>query len=195
MIYQFSSKFSFQDHGERLPFLFIGVIYLSSFVLITAISQIIYSEKYKAAWIYYSSPVSTPGLLINGAFKAITMKFYLPVALVIFPSALIILGVSILPNLLLALFNELFICSLSTYLIINELPFSSPQGNNVKTGNFIKNLMSLLIPVMVAGFHFLIYKINVVVYIFAAMAMLLTWLIQDGIRKKPWARIKGDLDA
>jgi ABC-2 type transport system permease protein len=46
----------------------------------TAIYQLIYSEKYKASWIYYITPVATPGQLLTGALKSLMAKFYLPLA-------------------------------------------------------------------------------------------------------------------
>ena len=191
MFFQSRTKYSLDETTGRLPFLLVGVIYFSSFVLIMAISQLAFSDKYKAAWIYYSTPVSHPGLLISGAFKAIVVKFYLPVVVLAFTAALILIGPSILPNLLLALFNELFICSFITYITVRELPFSMQQGNNRKAGSFIKGLLTFIIPATVAVLHFLIYKILIVVCIFAAMSMLLTWLIQGSISQISWVKVKG----
>ena len=191
MFFQSRTKYSLDETTGRLPFLLVGVIYFSSFVLIMAISQLAFSDKYKAAWIYYSTPVSHPGLLISGAFKAIVVKFYLPVVVLAFTAALILIGPSILPNLFLALFNELFICSFITYITVRELPFSMQQGNNRKAGSFIKGLLTFVIPATVAVLHFLIYKILIVVCIFAAMSMLLTWLIQGSISQISWVKVKG----
>jgi hypothetical protein len=56
-------------------FMVLGAIYFTSFLLMMAIGQIIYSEKFKAAWIYYTSPVEKPGEIISGAAKAAILKF------------------------------------------------------------------------------------------------------------------------
>ena len=183
---------TFGSEADRIPILITGAIYFSSFVLIIALAQLTFSDKYKAAWIYYSTPVSSPGLLISGAFKAVVVKFYLPVVVLAFAAAMALIGPSMLPNLLLALFNELFICSIITYLTIRQLPFSTQQGNNSKTGSFIKGIITFIIPSVVAVLHFFVYKIFAVVCIFAIMSMILTWLVQGSIKKISWGVIKGE---
>jgi biotin transporter BioY len=52
----------------------LSIIYFSSFILIMAISQIAYSERFKAAWLYFTTPVRSPGYLIGGALKAWNAK-------------------------------------------------------------------------------------------------------------------------
>lgn len=183
------------EHKIMLPMvIIIGAVYFSSFILIIAIAQLPFSDKYKAAWIYYSSPIAAPGLLINGTFKAIVSKFYLPLVVLSFVTGIILIGPSILPNLLLALFNELFICSLITYLTMKELPFSTQQGTNSKTGNFFRGILTFIIPSTIAVFHFFIYKITVVVYIFAVLSLILNWLVQGAIKQLAWSKINSAID-
>ncbi len=186
---------SIAEHEIMLPMvIIIGAVYFSSFILIIAIAQLPFSDKYKAAWIYYSSPIAAPGLIINGAFKAIVSKFYLPLVVLSFVTGIILIGPSILPNLLLALFNELFICSLITYLTMKELPFSTQQGTNSKTGNFFRGILTFIIPSTIAVFHFFIYKITVVVYIFAVLSLILNWLVQGAIKQLAWSKINSAID-
>jgi ABC-2 type transport system permease protein len=59
-------------------FVFMSVIYFSSFALMMAIYQLAYSDKYKAAWIYYITPIQSPGKLLSGALKSVMVKLYLP---------------------------------------------------------------------------------------------------------------------
>jgi hypothetical protein len=175
--------------SEMMPFLFIGIIYFSSFLMMLAIQQLTYSDKYKAAWIYFSAPIQSPGELIKGALKAAMIKFYMPVVVLVSAAALIVVGPTLLPNLLLGLVNEVLICSLITYLTIKELPFSVQQSNNLKTGGLIKGLFMLIIPSIVALFHFLIYKITPVVYIFIILSAIATWLVQGSINNISWKKI------
>ena len=186
---------SMEENKILLPTVIIlGAIYFCSFILIIAISQLPFSDKYKAAWIYYCTPIAAPGQIINGAFKAIVTKFYLPLIVLSFTTGIILIGPSILPNLLLALFNELFICSLITYLTLKELPFSAQQGNNSKTGSFFRGIITFIIPSTVAILHFFIYKVTVVVYIFAAMSLILTWFVQGSIKHISWVKINGGIE-
>ena len=60
------------------PFSFILLIYLSSFIIISAIHQVTISDDYKAAWIFFFYSVKTPGVVIKGSFISLLCKFYLP---------------------------------------------------------------------------------------------------------------------
>ena len=150
---------SLSHDGEKLPYIFTGVIYFSNFVLLMAIGQLQFSDKYKAAWIYYSTPVAHPGHYLNGALKAIIVKFYLPIALLAFIIAMAFVGPSILPNMVLGFFNEMFICSIFIYITMRKLPFASQQNNNVKGGSFFRGIFSLAIFGVVAVLHFFISKL------------------------------------
>ncbi len=175
--------------SNAAPFIFIGFIYFSSFLVMQAIAQMIYSEKFKAAWIYFITPVKAPGQFISGALKAAMAKFYIPIVILVSTAAIILAGPKLLPNLLLGLFNEVLICSLITYITIKELPFSMQQSNNSKSGSFIKGLFMLIIPSVVALLHFLIYKFTPVVYICIVLSAIATWLILGSINNIGWNKI------
>lgn len=175
--------------ADAAPFIFIGFIYFSSFLVMQAIAQMIYSEKFKAAWIYFVTPVKAPGHLISGALKAAMAKFYIPIVILVSTAAIILAGPKLLPNLLLGLFNEVLICSLITYITIKELPFSMQQSNAAKSGSFIKGLFMLIIPSVVALLHFLIYKFTPVVYICIVLSAIATWLILGSINNIGWNKI------
>ncbi len=180
--------------ADAAPFIFIGFIYFSSFLVMQAIAQMSYSEKFKAAWIYFITPVKAPGQIISGALKAAMAKFYIPIVILVSTAAIILAGPELLPNLLLGLFNEVLICSLITYITVKELPFSMQQSNNAKSGSFIKGLFMLIIPAMVALLHFLIYKFTPVVYIFIVLSAVATWLTLGSINNIGWNKILSKAD-
>jgi len=180
--------------ADAAPFIFIGFIYFSSFLVMQAIAQMSYSEKFKAAWIYFITPVKAPGQIISGALKAAMAKFYIPIVILVSTAAIILAGPELLPNLLLGLFNEVLICSLITYVTVKELPFSMQQSNNAKSGSFIKGLFMLIIPAMVALLHFLIYKFTPVVYIFIVLSAVATWLTLGSINNIGWNKILSKVD-
>jgi ABC-2 type transport system permease protein len=175
--------------SDAAPFFYIGFLYFSSFLVMQAIAQMIYSEKFKAAWIYFITPVKAPGQFISGALKAALAKFYIPIVILVSAAAIILAGPKLLPNLLLGLFNEVLICSLITYRTIKELPFSMQQSNDAKSGSFIKGLFMLAIPSVVALLHFLIYKFTPVVYICIVLSAIATWLILGSINNIGWNKI------
>ncbi len=71
---------------------------MSSFIFITAISNLIYSDKYKAAWVYFVAPLAAPGRLLSGAWKAALVKFLLPVYIAVSVFACAIWGCGSYPT-------------------------------------------------------------------------------------------------
>jgi ABC-2 type transport system permease protein len=192
-----NKKLSLEDireEGTGSKIIVLSALYFSSLLLTMAISQIVYSDKFKAAWIYYTSPLSKPGDVILGAAKAAMFKFYVPIVLFVALSATIIIGPRVLPNIILGLLNELLIATVLVYSGHKYLPFSVHQSNNVKTGGFLRNIGLLMISVLIAIGHFVIYDIPVAVLICAAMSLTATWLMMGSIRNTPWARVKGSYE-
>lgn len=183
------------DSNGTGAYVFVGIVYFSSFLIMQAIQQLTFSDKYKAAWIYFTTPISSPSQLIQGALKAFMVKFYIPIVMLVSAAAMVVTGASLLPNLLLGFINEVFIISLVTYLTVKELPFSVQQNNNSKSGSFVKGLFMLIIPGVVALFHFLIYKFTPVVYILIVLSAIATWLVQGSIRKVSWQKILSSSEA
>ena len=53
------------------------------------------------------------------------LKFYVPIIVLITAPAIYFLGTSVIPNLILGLFNQLLICALIGYVVPKYLPFSA----------------------------------------------------------------------
>jgi len=182
------------EQGFRGKLLVISALYISSMLLTMAISQSIYSEKFKAAWIYYAAPIKRPGDIILGATKASIFKFYIPIVAFLTLTGLFIVGPVILPNIILGLFNELLIASLLVYAGNRFFPFSMQQNANEKGGSFARNLMVLFISGIVALGHFMIYNFMPAVILCCVLSILATWLIMGSIRNTSWNAIKKSYD-
>jgi ABC-2 type transport system permease protein len=189
-----SSKISLSDIHDpssvRSKFFFIGIICFSSYVLMVAIQRIIYTDKYKAAWIYYITPIHSPGFLLSGAFKAILVKFYLPMVACISCIAIALAGPVIIPNLLLGFLNQLLISTLIAYIQIRTLPFSIQEDMKVKGGSFIKGLFSLVLPFLFGFVQYFVYDIFPVIIILAILAAIASWLLLDALKNKSWKKIQ-----
>ncbi|MEI6263559.1 MAG: hypothetical protein WCP74_00550 [Sphingobacteriia bacterium] len=171
-------------------FIFLGGIYFISFVIIQALTQIKYSDKYKASFIFYTSPIAIPGHIISGAVKATILKFYMPLALCVCSLGVAIMGINILPNLLLGMSNQLCICFLIAYVSFVEMPFSRTESITVKTGSFIRGIISMVIPLILATLHFFIYNYLIAVLILLVLSMIAVWLVAGSVYNKTWSNLK-----
>ena len=170
------------SNTEKL--IFISIIYFSSLILITAINQLMYSDKYKAAWIYFTTPIAKPGKLISGALKSLLVKFYLPIIVLTFIGAILFEGPRVIPNLFLGLCNQLLIIFLIGYATIRNLPFA--QAQNLSKSSFMRGLLTLLIPGTIAFLHYSIYTFMPVVIILSILSCIAAWLVMDALKNKGW---------
>ena len=168
--------------------LLLSTLYFSNFLLIMAIGQVVYSDKYKASWIFYTSPVEYPGHILSGAAKAVLLKFFAPVAVIISIAALLLAGPAVLPNLLLGISNGLLIIALIMVADKHAFPFSMPQSTNTKAGNFLKAMFILLLAGAIAFGHLLVYSILPVVIIVTMLSMLANWLLFSSLRQTSWKK-------
>ena len=176
--------------GTGSKFIFITVIYFSSFVLITALYQLMFSEKYKASWIYYITPIDTPGRILSGALKSMLVKFYFPLVAVSSCLAIGIVGPVIIPNLLLGLFNQLLISCFLTYISLTALPFSMQQSMHNKSGNFIRTVFTMAIPFLFATMHFMVYNYILAVSVICVLSAIASWMMMDTLKNKSWAKMR-----
>lgn len=177
-------------NNEKAKVIVMSALYISSFLLITAINQMAQSEKFKAGWIYFITPVQKPGEVISGALKAALLKFYFPVIVLITVGGLFFIGLPVLPNLILGLFNQVLITTLVVYGNKKVFPFSVQQNNNARGGAFLKNMLLLIISGIIGLCHYLVYNIPGVVAIFAILSALATWLLMSSIKDTGWEKIR-----
>lgn len=167
----------------------LGLIYISSFIIINAMQQVGYAEEYRACWIFYSAPVSQPGPVILGSFKAMIAKFFLPVALLILALGLMWKGPEALPNLVLGMSNQLAVACIILLMSKKSLPASRPAVMDDRSGNFLKGIMMLLVTGSIGILHFFIHEFTGVVMLLAMLSMLACWLMLNRIGKISWGEL------
>lgn len=167
----------------------ISALYFTSLLLTMAVTQMAYSEKFKAGWLYFTAPLQRPGEVIAGAVKAVIVKFYLPIVVVLTVAGLFIVGPSVLPNVALGLFNQVLIAALLVYIGQKYFPFSVHQSNQEKTGSFLRGFSLLMISGFIGLGHFFLYGSTPAVMICAVLSAVASWLLFDTLKKTGWEKI------
>lgn len=165
-------------------------LYFLSFVLLIAMANMIVSEKFKAAWIYYIAPLHSPGPVINGAMKAMIVKFFLPLAVISAAVVVALQGTSMLPNLLLALCNQVLLVYVMYMLSKRSLPFSMQMTTDQQAGNFVKALLRLMVLAAIGLVHYLLRNNIVLVYTMLALSITATYILMRQIRHTSWQQLK-----
>lgn len=178
-----------QEQTSKGRVVMLSVIYFSNLLLIAGLGQVTVYEKFKAAWVFFTTPIDAPGKIVSGAVKASIAQFFLPLAAVTTILLVSLAGISVLPNVLFGICNELLITSFSAYLTTNKLPFSSPP--NIKESKGMMRVFSVMIVGgILAVLHYMLYNITLVIIILTFMSGGAAWLMFDAIKKYSWEKIR-----
>jgi hypothetical protein len=164
-------------------------IYMFSLLLMIIMAQIVYSDKFKAAWIFFTTPVAKPGHVINGAIKAVMIVFYLPASVIYLILGVLLVGPSIIPNVLYALLNLLVIGYVMASLYANQLPFSQPRDESDKGGRFAKSLMAMTGCSILGVIHAFLFHNLIAIGIGFCMSLVALWLVQRSIKEISWEKL------
>lgn len=185
----------FEKMSQTRSHLFL--LYMTSFILLNAVSNMNMTEQYKAAWIYYTSPLESPGRIMGGAFKAMWVKYYLPFVIVVAVFVLSVWGIDKWIDVLLAITNVTTYTLILMYLGNRHLPFSMPEQMKTKAGKAIlKMLFAFLFMGGMGSAHYaLIFTFVWIKMLLALISMALLWTIWDSYINTSWKQLKIAEDA
>ncbi|MEZ5016497.1 MAG: hypothetical protein R2800_05540 [Flavipsychrobacter sp.] len=133
------------------------LLYFTTFVILQALNFITMSDQYKAAWVYYATPVEKPGSVIAGAFKAMWVKYFLPFMIVIGGFVVYVWGVGAIIDILLAMVNITFFAVAITRISNRYLPFSIKEQIKDSGGKTVFRVIGTL--GLIGGLGFVHYSI------------------------------------
>jgi len=177
-------------NAASAPYAILMLIYLSSFITISAMQHVAATDEYKAAWIFYTYPVEKPGSVIRGSFISLLSKFYLPIGLLLLVGGLLWKGPAIIPNMIFGLSNQLAICCCILLINKKSLPASRPLEMKDRGGSFLKSMLMLMITGTIGVVHFMVYKFTAVIILLALLSLLANWLLLKRIGEIGWREIK-----
>jgi hypothetical protein len=180
------SELSSSDDAQKI--LLLSSVYITMFFMLSALANSKSSDKYKAAWIFYISPIQFPGSIITGTVKSLLIKFCAPVFLVVTLLGIWLLGWIAIPNLLLAMGNLVAMTYLTAYIAINEIPFSVPENAAGRGMNFMKNLLVGTLPLGVGFLHFFIFSMLPLVIIACLLSFAAVWLLHTSLYERYWKK-------
>jgi hypothetical protein len=191
MIFLSEHKRPFSEVFGTKPMLdvFLMTLYFSSFILITAIMHLPFSDKFKASWIFGISPIDFPGKVISGAIKSAIVCFYIPVVVFLFCFGLLVSGPSVLPNLILGCYNVLSISAIIAYITMRKLPFTASMEGSSRGTTVMRSMLTLIIPAIFGGVHWLVSGYLWMVVLLILITALIPWLVFDEIKKLNWDKI------
>jgi ABC-2 type transport system permease protein len=169
------------------------LLYMSAFIVMNLMSMLVFSDQYKASWLYYSAPIERPGSVMDGAFKAIWVKYYLPIFTVISCFVVAIWGTKSLLDIALALVNITLFAACVMRIAYRRLPFSSVEQMNEKGSRFFKTLFIMIIPSSLGFGHYFVDLVPWLWWlkiVFIGLSAMLLWLVWDSYKNTTWDELK-----
>ncbi|WP_158825529.1 hypothetical protein [Mucilaginibacter lacusdianchii] len=181
-----SDKYEGLQHSGK----YILLIYLSTFVISSILQNISYTEKFKASWVYYALPITHPGKILSGMYKAVSTLYYLPYCIVLGIVSIVIWGPAVINDVILATFMGLIYGLLTALFLMKGLPFSKPVLVKQSGGRFVTSML-------IAGFigivglgHYLLSRWELLIWILIIPAMGIYWLMLHYYKKQNWEGIE-----
>lgn len=168
----------------------IAIAYLMNIFLLAAFGQISYSDKYKAAWMFYITPIHFPGPIISGGLKAMVLKFCSFIGIPFLLFSLWVEGPPVLPNILLAVSNQVLLIFAMALIGASRLPFAHPFIEAQRGGQFMRLLLWMLLSGFVALIHFLLFRNMFAVGAGLVLSALGIWIVAQQIRKITWEAVE-----
>lgn len=163
-------------------------IYFSIMMIMTALGGIAMSDKFKAAWIYFITPIYDPGEILAGSIKATIVMFFVPIAVLATTIGIGLIGFAALPNLLLAVINVLLITVLISIVSVHHFPFSS-SINKPGFSTVIKSFLTLIAAGLIAVLHYFIMDKTIVVIAVTIASSVATYFLFKVIYNYNWSKI------
>lgn len=132
------------------------LLYLTFMVLQVALYEIPYSDDFRASWIYYSTPLNTPGEILLGTVKAICIRLFFPGYFIISTFVLFVWGYRVIDDILIALFNNFLMLMILATINKRHLPLSMAPDVKAQSGNLMRSILTFLLIGTLGLIHFLL---------------------------------------
>ncbi len=131
---------------------YLFLIYVVQSVLSTFYQSTYQSDDFKAAWVYYATPIGSPREVILGNLKAVVMKFFTPFYLAVGVLMSLLWGWRILDDLLAGYVFALVVVTLEAWTKTTwYLPFSQEPKEKQDGTRTLKTMLMLFVFMPTAG--------------------------------------------
>jgi len=183
----------FADVWRELPNTkqYLTLLYMSAFALLQAMNYVNISDQYKAAWVYYSSPVDKPGNVMIGAFKALWIKYYLPFITLIGLFVMSVWGGEYILDVLLATVNVSMFALSIMRLSNRAFPFSIMEQMKNTGGKAVIRILSTFLLIGFLGLgHYLATYFWWLKVLFLVLSSIFFWLVWDSYMNTDWNSLR-----
>ena len=169
---------------------YLVLIYFTFIISQVALREITYSDEYKASWIYFSTPIESPGEILSGVLKAIFLKLFVPVYLIFSVFILFVWGIVALDDIVLGFINNFIILLVIAMVGNRYLPLTMESSAKAQSGNFMRGIMMIIAMAIPGLLHYLLTSYPL--YLMASIPLQFTvgYFLLKSYKGTTWSRIK-----
>ena len=161
-------------------------IYACIFVLVIVSYEINFSDDFKAAWIFQSTPIEKPGYIFVGVLKSMMVKFFLP----LYGFAAFIILLIWQERAIVDIVFGFTACWLVTLLMgtigDRHLPLSLQPNVRNQAGSFARTIISLMFIGVLSAGHYFLTKFDLVLWLASPFVLLASYLLMQRYKKLSW---------
>jgi ABC-2 type transport system permease protein len=168
------------------------LLYLTFMVLQVALYEIPYSDDFRGSWIYFSAPLNQPGEILSGTLKAICVRLFFPGYIIISSFVLFIWGISVVDDVIIALFNNFIMLMILATFNKRHLPLSMAPDVRAQSGNLMRSVVTFLLIGALGLSHYLLNLFATKPIFLAAiipLQILALYFIVRAYKRTQWNRI------
>ncbi|MBO0934760.1 hypothetical protein [Fibrella aquatilis] len=186
------NKAGFMGGAEGVPINHLLILYMGVLFMMAAMGLTAVSDNFKAAWIYASAPITRPGELLAGRFKAVVVKLMLPYFALLAGYVFYLKGPGVAFDVVFAFVNSLAMLLISEFFQKRQFPFSASQ-DALKRNMTARTFMILPVFGLVGFLHWGLSKYIPYGTVVALPIMAgFVWLLFRAFRQTSWAEIRQD---
>jgi ABC-2 type transport system permease protein len=187
----FKKQASFTDilDAMRNSRTYIMLIYMSSLSALTMMMGIVYSDDFKAAWVYYALPIKRVGDILSGSFKAQMLRYFIPFFIIYALIIFFIWGLPVLDDVFFGLLNILIFTLSFSLMSTPKLPFSEMSTGNSQGGNTAFVFLTLFAFMLIGGIHYFIAKLPYVVIMAIPFQLIALYFLLKAYSQISWKNV------
>jgi hypothetical protein len=166
---------------------YLMVCYLAQTLLTAFYSQTFYSEDFKAAWVYFSTPTDRPRNVLMGNLKVVVLKFYTPFYLLIAALVVTFWGYQTIDDLMLC---YLLSISVTMFEVVFKTEFKLPFAKapiQQQQGGQTAMMLALFLLLPLLGFsHWGLTNIPYAIPVACVLAGFLVYNLYNKYQKISW---------
>ncbi|UOE94907.1 hypothetical protein [Alkalihalobacillus sp. LMS39] len=151
-------------------------IYFCVILIPTLVLMLKFSGTYKGSWIYKATPITRLESIYKGALKAVYIRLFFPIFLLLSVFFCFIFSLAIIPHLVIVFISS-FLFMVLSYKMLNgkTLPFTESFSSAQQADGF-KFFILFIIFALFAGIHIAVsLLIPYGVYIYLPLLLIITW--------------------